>query len=67
MPGRPPKPKGEARDAPPLRIRLTTKERLAIDRAAEIAMKDQKTPGSGVTATWARKILLDAALKKVDK
>jgi hypothetical protein len=50
--GRPPKPDDERKSAQ-LRIRLTDEERKALDAAAD-----------GKTSTWARKLLLKAALRR---
>lgn len=51
----------ERRDAPPLRIRLTEAERALLDEAAGLALEGQTIPGTGVTSTWARDVLLRAA------
>jgi hypothetical protein len=58
--GRPPKPEADRR-GDTLRIRLTDTEREKLDAAADKALQGYKGPGAGVTATWARGILLKAA------
>lgn len=63
MPGRPRSNPELVRNAPPLRIRLNAAERKTLDDAAAVAMKGRTTPGTGVTATWAREVLAREARK----
>ena len=54
--GRPQKPKAQQRTNI-LRIRLTSKERSALDSAAKSDFLE--------TSTWARRVLLGVAIKKL--
>jgi hypothetical protein len=58
MMGRPPKPKGEVKDAF-LRIRMTRAERKHLDDAASESDED--------TSVWARVVLLSAAKRVTGK
>lgn len=66
MAGRPPKPEAE-RKAVDLRIRMTEAERDMVSEAAQKAYEGRTMPGSGVTSTWARDLLLREAGKLLKK
>jgi len=50
-----------------LRIRLTPSERKLLDQAAETSIKGESISMRGITSTWARDLLLQAARRVLRK